>query len=373
MSKFQIDIERNALLSALQHVVGVVGSNKTMPILSQVLLRGAGKKLTVVGSDKEIEMKTEVPLVIGSDQPWSVAVAGLKLLEVCRNLPQSSSLRLTIQEDGRVLLQSGRSRFVLAAMSGDAFPLMAAQLSDSPWLVSQEQFVHALKKVAFSMAAQDIRHFLNGVLVEVSADELRFVATDGHRLACCSVPVAWPSVQAQSAILPRKAAQELQRVLERNDSPVRLFMDQQQFQLSAPHLSLMSLLIEGRYPNYQKAIPSSCDCTLAVDRDALREALQRIAILSTQEFRGLRMTVAQDEMVLLAHNPEEEQVEERVAIDYSGGTVTMGFNVRYLQDIMSVLDSSSTVHMHFSMEGGGVIIDSPAAPGAMFVVMQMTA
>lgn len=363
----KISVERDTLLRPLQLVGGVVERRQTMAILGHVLLVADEGRLTATATDLEVEISAEAE--VPAQEPGRTTVPARKLLDICRALPEGSEITL-VAEGERVTVRSGRSRFVLAALAPDTFPTMerleAAQTLEVPQALLRE----LIERTHFSMAHQDVRYYLNGMLLEVSEGRLAAVATDGHRLACCERAVAVSSPGTQQVIVPRKAVSELLRVLGDGEEPATLELGTNHLRVLVPGVRFTAKLIDGRYPDYRRVIPPGGERHLTADREALREALGRASILSNEKYRGVRLQMEDGTLRIQAHNPEQEEAEEELEVRYQGGPLTIGFNVGYLLDVLSALPGE-TVEASFTDANSSCLITAPGAEGCRYVVMPM--
>src|SRR6202047_4991622 len=326
---------REDVLAPLQSVIGVVERRQTMPVLANVLLAARDNRLSVTGTDLEVELVATSPVSV--QQPGDITVPGRKLLDIFRSLPEKTSI--TLATDGeRVSLRAGRSRFTLTSLPAAEFPLVEEINAQQTLTVAQGEFRRLIDKTHFSMAQQDVRYYLNGLLLETEGASLRAVATDGHRLALCEMTLEEKAKSNQQVIVPRKGVLELQRILGTEGS-IELAIGTNHVRAQIGDIRFTSKLIDGRFPEYGRVIPASPSKIVEADREALRAALQRTAILSNEKYRGIRLTAKTDLLVIQAHNPEQEEAEDQVEVSFSGDEVEIGFNVNYLLDALSAIDT----------------------------------
>jgi DNA polymerase-3 subunit beta len=270
-----------------------------------------------------------------------------------------------------VKLSAGRSRFVLTSLPGAEFPVVESVSAQQTLKLSQAELNRLLAKTHFSMAQQDVRYYLNGTLLETDGKIVRTVATDGHRLAIAETDLtnAGKSIQAQQVIVPRKGVLELQRILG-NEGEVEITIGSNHIRLEIGDIRFTSKLIDGKFPEYGRVIPANPGKTIVADRDQLRQALQRTAILSNEKYRGVRVSLAPNALKLQAHNPEQEEAQDEVEIDYKGGELEIGFNVTYLLDALAAIDTE-TVEIGLTDANSSCLIRSPGTTNARYVVMPM--
>src|SRR5215813_6495009 len=296
---------REDFLAPLQSVIGVVERRQTMPVLANVLLAARDGRLHITGTDLEVELVAASAVSV--QQPGDITVPGRKLLDIFRSLPEKTNVTLSTEGE-RVSVRGGRSRFTLSSLPAAEFPLVEEINAQQVLSVAQGEFRRLIDKTHFSMAQQDVRYYLNGLLLETDGKALRAVATDGHRLALCEMELAGGTNHVRAQI---------------------------------GDIRFTSKLIDGRFPEYARVIPANPPRPVEADREALRQALQRTAILSNEKYRGIRLTVRPDLLTLQAHNPEQEEAEDQVEVSYKGEEVEIGFNVNYLLDALSAIESDS--------------------------------
>lgn len=325
---------RDQLLAPLQSVCGIVEKRHTLPILSNVLLELDQGRLTLLATDIEIQIRTETA-GSGKDKA-ALTVGARKMQDILRSLPESAEVSLSY-EDKRLQLKAGKSRFNLQTLPAEDFPRMAAGDGARTELkLTQKQFKRLISLVQYAMAQQDIRYYLNGLLVVVSGNEMRVVATDGHRLAFAAE--ALPTDMGRiEVILPRKTILELSRQLADNDEALDIILTPSQAQFRFGNIELISKLIDGKFPDYERVIPQHHTKAIKLSRDILLHSLQRAAILTNEKFRGVRLVLSPGSLKILSTNAEQEEAQEEIEIDYQGENLDVGFNVNYLQDVLTNL------------------------------------
>jgi DNA polymerase III subunit beta len=359
---------REQILGPLQSVIGVVERKQTMPVLANVLLAVKGKTLSVTGTDLEVELVATGEVNVS--QPGEITVPGRKFLEIARNLPEKAAVTLTM--DGEKLkIAAGRSRFLLSTLAATEFPVVDSISATQAITLPQAELARLIAKTHFSMAQQDVRYYLNGSLFETDGKLLRTVATDGHRLAIAEsvLNTGGKSIHAQQVIVPRKGVLELQRILG-NSGDVEIMIGANHIQLQIGEIRFTSKLIDGKFPEYTRVIPANPGKNVIVDREALRAALQRTAILSNEKYRGVRVSLAKNALKLQSHNPEQEEAQDEVEIDYSGEELEIGFNVTYLLEALAAVDTE-TVELGLTDSNSSCLIRSPGTTHSRYVVMPM--
>src|ERR1700756_1349687 len=357
---------REDLLAPLQSVIGVVERRQTMPVLANVRLAARDNRRSGTGTDLEVELVATCTVSV--QQPGDITVPGRKLLDIFRSLPEKVSVTLST-EGGRVPGRAGRSRFTLSSLPASEFPLVEEINAQQTLTMPQGEFRRLIDKTHFSMAQQDVRYYLNGLLLETDGRTLRAVATDGHRLALCETELSGKARTSQQVIVPRKGVLELQRILG-TENNIELAVGTNHVRAQIGEIRFTSKLIDGRFPEYARVIPASPPKTVEADRESLRQALQRTAILSNEKYRGIRLTARPDLLTLQAHNPEQEEAEDQVEVSYQGEEVEIGFNVNYLLDALSAIEGDK-VEIGLTDSNSSCLIHAPGTIHTRYVVMPM--
>ncbi|HET9108777.1 MAG TPA: DNA polymerase III subunit beta [Steroidobacteraceae bacterium] len=356
---------REDLLAPLQSVIGVVERRQTMPVLANVLLSARDNRLAITGTDLEVELVAARK--VGVEQAGDITVPGRKLLDIFRALPDGVSVTLSTEGE-RVIVRAGRSRFTLSTLPAAEFPVVEEINAAQTLSLSQGEFRRLIDKTHFSMAQQDVRYYLNGLLLETQESALRAVATDGHRLALSEMTLSSPA-KAGQVILPRKGVLELQRILG-TEGEIELAIGTNHVRAQVGDIRFSSKLIDGRFPEYGRVIPSHPSKRVEADRELLRQALQRTAILSNEKYRGIRLGVKTDLLTIQAHNPEQEEAEDQVEVVYAGEEVEIGFNVNYLLDALSAIEGDK-VEIGLTDANSSCLIHAPGLTQTRYVVMPM--
>ncbi|MEO8747833.1 MAG: DNA polymerase III subunit beta [Rhodanobacter sp.] len=330
----QFSIQREALLKPLQQVVGVVERRQTLPVLANVLVKVAAARLAVSATDLEVEMVASANVEKAED--GEVTIPARKLFDIVRALPDGAQIEVKLKGD-RIGLQAGRSRFTLTTLPASEFPTIdAIELVEKVSL--PEEVLHDLMEhTAFAMANQDVRYYLNGMLLDLQEHTLRCVATDGHRLAMKETQLQTTVSTRRQIIIPRKGVNELVGLLESGSGLVELEFGRNHLRVHRGDVTFTTKLIDGRFPDYEAVIPLSADKTAVLERDVLRGALQRAGILSNEKYRGVRLELSPGKLRIIAHNPEQEEAVEEVEADTKVGELAVGFNVGYLLDALGAL------------------------------------
>src|SRR3990167_6488725 len=373
-------LQREQLLKPLQLVLGAVDQKQAMPILSNVLLDFDPQRLSVTGTDLEIELIGQSAFSQAGGTEGRMTLPARKLFDICKALPENAPIELYHDKD-RVILTSDRSRFVIATLSPDNFPSVELLAANVMLTVSQREFATILHRTAFAMAQQDVRYYLNGMLLEVSDGVLRVVATDGHRLALNEMPISTvlsatdkdklAQVGLLQVILPYRAVIELMRLLHDPEKDLTLNIGHNHFRVLSEDFTFTTKLIEGRYPDYQRVIPKMGQIQITADRDQLKQALQRTAILCHDKVRGVRIELQKNCLKLSANNPEHEMAEEELAVNYLGESLDLAFNITYLLDVLAVV-KPGPVQLVLTDTTTSMRMEEPdSAARSVFVIMPM--
>ena len=357
---------REDILAPLQSVIGVVERRQTMPVLANVLLAARDGKLSVTGTDLEVELVAASQASV--QQAGDITVPGRKLLDIFRSLPEKTSVALSTEGE-RVSVRAGRSRFTLSSLPASEFPLVDEINAQQTLTVAQGEFRRLIDKTHFSMAQQDVRYYLNGLLLETDGKTLRAVATDGHRLALCETELGGKAKTNQQVIVPRKGVLELQRILG-SDGNIELAVGTNHVRAQIGDIRFTSKLIDGRFPEYGRVIPANPSQTVEAERESLKLALQRTAILSNEKYRGIRLTARPGLLIIQAHNPEQEEAEDQVEVNYKGEEVEIGFNVNYLLDALGAIEGDK-VEIGLTDSNSSCLIHGPGITHTKYVVMPM--
>ena len=360
-------IQREDFLKPLQQVIGVVERRQTLPVLGNVLVNASKKQIKLTATDLEVELQAQVTVPV--TETGDITLPARKLLDICRTLPEEAQLDISVKKD-RALVRSGKSRFTLSTLPATEFPVIDKIKSAKRITLPQNKLHELIERTAFSMAQQDVRYYLNGLMLEPANGILRAVATDGHRLAMCEIEADTGDSTGEQVIVPRKGVQELHRLLEDNDEPVTVEVGSNHIRITTGELRFTSKLIDGRFPDYTRVIPKNADKQLLVNRDLLRQALTRTSILSNEKYRGIRLDVSENNIKIQAHNPEQEEAIEEIDATYSEEDLVVGFNVTYILDVLNVLDSSE-VAVSLSDANSSALINQPGTDDCRYVVMPM--
>ena len=346
-------ISRNTFLGVLQSVANVVERRHTLPILANIRMEVKDDTLTLVASDTEIELQASTSMIPTGIEALTT-IPARKLLDICRSLPEDADLTFDIDET-KVLLSSGRSRFTLSTLPADDFPLMEAGAVNQTLQVTQKQLHQLIANTSFAMAHQDVRYYLNGMLLEAEGSHLRAIATDGHRLSLAETELSQPATELTQAIVPRKAVLELGRLVNDSEDTIELILTPNQIVLTVDRVRFTSKLVDGRFPAYGRVIPQDNDKMMVADCATLKGALTRAAILSNEKARGIRLSLTANTLTIHAQNPEHEEAEDAIEVDYDNESLEIGFNVNYIIDVLNVVPTESLTLELSSPSSSGVV------------------
>ena len=363
-----IKAKRDDILNPLSAVSGIIERRHTLPILSNVLIEQSGSNLAFLATDIEIQITARTPLQ-ATGEARALTVGARKLVDILRALPDGADLTLQPQ-DKRLLVKAGKSRFTLQTLPAEDFPRLAKPAGEAAkFSLSQKSLRRLLGLVQYAMAQQDIRYYLNGLLMVVEEGQLKLVATDGHRLAYAATALKG-GLPRQEVIVPRKTVLELSKLLADNDDEVNIEISATQAAFRFGTVELVSKLIDGKFPDYTRVIPTGHKNKLTVSRETLRQALLRAAILSNEKFRGVRWVLTDGSLKIVSSNAEQEEANEEVEVKYSGDSLDIGFNVNYLLDVLNNV-AGENIECAFGDASSSALISYPSEKDFRYVVMPM--
>ncbi|MGA9341373.1 MAG: DNA polymerase III subunit beta [Rhodanobacteraceae bacterium] len=363
----RFSIQREAFLKPLQHVVGVVERRQTLPVLSNLLVSIGERGVALTGTDLEVEMTA---CADAEDlESGDVTIPARKLFDICRALPDGCRIKME-QHGERAILTAGRSKFTLATLPASEFPTIDDIDLIEKISLSEATLKELMERTSFAMAHQDVRYYLNGLLLDLRKSGLNCVATDGHRLALSGAKLDRPVAEARQIIVPRKGVLELQGLFETGEGTVELEFGRNHLRVRRETVVFTSKLIDGRFPDYEAVIPIGADKEVRVSRDALRAALQRAAILSNEKYRGVKLEVAPNRLRIVAHNPEQEEAVEELEAKTGVADLSVGFNVNYLLDALGAL-SSEEVLLCLRDANSSCMIRKPDSDESRHVIMPL--
>ncbi len=365
------DIEKEIILNPLQIIIGIVERKQTLPILSNILIEKESNKLRFTSTDLEIQIATYLNIENKSGDMSAITINGKKLQEILRVLPEKVKLSIENKGNNKIEVKSNRSRFNLQALPAQDFPkLNTLPLEIKSFKLKQSSLKNLLLSIQYAMAQQDVRYYLNGMLLIIEDDKLKAVATDGHRLAFNQIKIGGAH-EKQEIILPRKAITELCKLLSDSESEdeVELSFSNQQMKASFSNITLITKIIDGKFPDYERVIPKHTN-SLNINKSAIQQALQKVAILSNEKFRGVRIVLTEKNLSVISNNSEQEEAQEDIETDYHGEAIDIGFNVNYLLEGLNNI-SSETITIFFGDPNSSILITTPNSIEFRYVVMPM--
>lgn len=363
----KLSIEREKLLSPLQKLSGILDRNQSTPVLGHVLVAALEDSLSCSATDMEVELV--VVIEQGAAEPGEITIPGRKLLDICRALPSGSRIDIACQS-GQTVIRSGRSRFTLQTLPAAEFPSFPAFSPRATFDIASGQLRALLEETHFAMAQQDVRYYLNGLLLEIGAGRIRAVATDGHRLALKDIPASSGVMESMQIIVPRKAVTELLKALDGDDGEASLSIGDNHFQVQTVNGTFTSKLIDGRYPDYERVLPHNTNKVVIANRELLRQGLARSAILCTDRFKGVRISLDRDTLRSCGQNAEREESEEQIEVSYNDELLEVGFNIIYLIDALAAI-KTSRVRLEFKDTSSSCVIKPDGDSTNVYVVMPM--
>lgn len=360
-------ISREVLLQPLSQVVGVVERRQTLPVLANFMLSAREGQLTVTGTDMEVELISTVPADVS--QEGEITVPARKLVDIIKALPDGSSITFGVSDD-KATLSAGRSRFTLSTLPASEFPATDQVESLENISVAEATLKKMMDKTSFAMANQDVRYYLNGLLFDFNGEQLRAVATDGHRLAICDLESSVDVSSDRQLIVPRKGVMELSRMLSGDDQEVILAIGRNHIRLVKGETTFTSKLIDGRFPDYKAVVPVGADKQMLVDKATFIQALQRAAILSNEKYKGVRLEAAGSTIKIIAHNPQHEEAVEEIEAEFNFDRMAVGFNVTYLLDALVAIDTEQ-VSLELKDANSSCLVSAPDSDVNRHVVMPL--
>jgi len=365
----KFSISKDELLAPLQLVSGAVEKRQTLPVLANLLLKVEDGELSITATDLEIEMSSKVKLE-GESLEGDITVPARKLLEICKSLSGNNPLQLNLEE-GRLKLSSGKSRFSLSTIAATEFPNIEEAVFELGFDIENSTLKGLFDKTQFAMAVQDVRYYLNGMLLEVNGKNIVCVATDGHRLALSKTELDQEvSENLMQAIIPRKGVLEAGKLLSTSEEVCKLELSANHIRITLGSFVFTSKLIDGRFPEYDKVLPRNAQRLMVASKESLRDAFSRASILCNEKFRGVRLNLGQNALAIHANNPEQEEAEIEVDVDYTDAELEIGFNVGYLLDALNAIKSEN-VRFNLGDSNSSVLIENAENSDSLYVVMPM--
>ena len=361
--------EKNEIVDALQMGASIAERRQTIPILANLRIVARDGKVEITATDLEIQIKTltEVKKVV---EEGEITVSARKMSELCRSLPDNEALEFDLN-NGKLTVSSKNFHADFATISALDFPELESKEETNSLSISSSALQRLLNKTAFCMASQDVRYYLNGLLVEYKGGEVNAVATDGHRLALATSPLDKTiTIDGERQILPRKAVLELSKILRQENEDIKITFGNSSLSIQDENLDFSTKLIDGKFPDYEKVLPSGEPNSLEVSKESLQSALSRASVLSNEKYRGVRFALDKNTLKLTANNPEKESAEELLDVNYNGNPMEIGFNIGYLLDVLGTIETDN-VELNFYGEESSCLIREPGNKTEVYVIMPM--
>ncbi len=363
----KVILQRETIVNPLQNIIGAVEKRQTLPVLGNVLLSAKNNELSMTATDTEIELQSRI--VADTQREGDITVPARKLLDICKALPDEARIKIETK-DNKLRINSGRSQFVLSTLPASEFPLSADPGDGIEIEIAGSLLREAIRRTSFSMANQDVRFYLNGLLLEVSNTAIRCVATDGHRLAYSNHPIESTLEEPLRVIIPRKSVLELGRLISSEDDEISLLFTPHHLKVLLSDVTLSTKLIDGRFPDYNRVIPIDCDQELVLDKESLTQALYRASILSNEKYRGIRLKFGNDVLSISTNNPDQEEANDELEISFNANPIEIGFNVSYLLEALNRIETEN-VRMLLKDGNSSCLILPIDTEDAKYVVMPM--
>lgn len=360
-------INRDSLVGPLQLVCGAVERRQTLPVLSNVLVVLEGTTLSLTATDLEVELIAKVELALPGED-GEITIPARKFLDICKSLP-SQDIDF-ILENHKVSIKCGSNKFSLITLPASEFPAVEETVGTHELSLQQNLLKSMMDQTAFAMAQQDVRYYLNGMLFEITNKQLKAVATDGHRLAICDLDTDFLTDSKTEAIIPRKGIHELMRLLDNSETPISVTLGTNHLRVVTPVFTFTSKLIDGRFPEYERVLPKNGDRTLVANRETLRDSFLRASILCNEKYRGVKMKVSADLLSIHANNPEQEEAEIDLGVEFEGEDLEIGFNVTYLLDVLNTMKCEK-VKWTLGDSNSSALIEDAENGNSVYVVMPM--
>jgi len=364
----KFSMERAALLSALGHVQNVVERRNTIPILSNVLMHAEGDSINFVATDLDIEVSESINASI--EVPGDITAPAHTLYDIARKLPDGAEVSLMIGADGRLDVDAGRSHFTLPLLPAGDFPKMTADGFTHEFKLGATDLARLIDKTKFAISTEETRYYLNGIYFHAIDGKLRAVATDGHRLALAEMSIPGGAEGLPGIIIPRKTVAELRRLIDGLSDDIELSVSEAKIRFKVGSAILTSKLIDGTFPDYDRVIPKGNDKELVIDNKVFSSAVDRVATISAEKSRSVKLTLEKDALALAVNNPEHGNANEDLAVDYSYDPLEIGFNAKYLLDVSGQIEGRD-VHIHLSDPASPALVKDAEDPGALFVLMPL--
>lgn len=363
---FELTISKQQLLTPLLTVAGAVDKKQSLTILSNILLRLIDNQLILTATDLEIEITCRIPCIT-HHKTGLITIPVKKMIDIVRSLDDDATPSIAFKE-GIVSIKAGRSQFKLATLPADDYPNSKDEACDVEFSIHRESLLHLLQSTQFALSQQDVRAYLNGLLLEIDSQSIVCVATDGHRMAICRLPCQI-NQQQHRLLLPRKGIQEIIRLLNNvSDEHIMVSAGKNHFKLVSAQYTFSSKLIEARFPPYARAIPKAQDKEVIIDRDLLKRTLSRIIILANEKLRTILLQIQANQLTLIANNQEQEEAIETIPAETQGDDLIIGMNATYLLDVLNHL-AEGLVRLSFSDTDSSILVESVLDENYQYIIM----
>lgn len=360
-------INREQLLPSLQQIVSVIEKRQTMPILSNILMVITENELVLTGTDLEIQLISKINLK--TNDVGKVTVPARKFLDIVRLLANDAEIKIELKDD-KIKISSGRSRFSLSTLPAENYPEFSESELDHQFLINAGTLKKSLDKTIFCMANQDVRYYLNGLSLHISNSKLKLVTSDGHRLSIYEEDIGQATGYEARVILPRKGVVELARLLDDPEAEINVQFSTSNIRIYYKELVYSAKLVDAKYPDFSKVFDQPFFNQIHIQKHLLKDALTRVAILANEKFKGVTCDFSNGLLKLSSHNPEHDEAEEELVIEYEGEELSIAFNSQYLLDAVSNLDSELAV-LTIASNASSCFIEEPEQQAYKFIVMPM--
>ncbi len=364
----KISLEKNTLLQALGHVQSVVERRNTIPILSNVLLTADDGRVTLVATDLDIEVSETTQA--GVDAPGTITAPAHTLYDIVRKLPDGAQIVLRVNNDNQLDVDAGRSHFTLPLLPAGDFPKMTADGFTHQFTLSAPELCRLIDKTRFAISTEETRYYLNGIYLHAHNGVLRAVATDGHRLALAEIDRPAGAEGLPGVIVPRKTVAEIRRLVDGKDAEIHIAVSDAKIRFTFGAAVLTSKLIDGTFPDYERVIPKNNEKTLVIDNKIFADAVDRVATISAEKSRSVKLSLTQDSLALVVNNPESGNAREDLMVDYSADPLDIGFNAKYLLDVTGQIEGREATFYLDSAASPALVKDSEDG-GSLFVLMPL--
>lgn len=363
------EISRKELLTPLKMAVSVVEARQARAILGNLLLKVSDNTLRLTATDGEVEITCAVPLEAGLKNEDAETTVPRKIFDIVRSFPDNSDIQIT-EENNHLLVKSGKSRFSLSTLPTEDFPASPQIEDGTEFRIAQNQFKELLQKTSFCIASNDVRYYLMGLLLEIREGKMSLVGTDGHRMAVAQIDYDSDS-EDTAVIIPRKAVLELAKLLNDSDDEMIITCDESRIKFDiSESLTINSKLIDGTFPDWRSVVPMRADKVVTADTAVLKQTLSRVSILSNEKYKGVRLTLSENLLVVNAKNPQQEEATEEISVDYPGEEMEIGFNGTYLLEALNVI-STDQVHLAFTDSNSSVLMTQEGSEVFKWIIMPM--